>query len=419
HQATTNESANMGVTGEMQFVTEPSGVLFCPICQELCNDPVITQGCLPSRLCSDLHPNLALASLIQEVLYGCEYKGTAASVNLHLTNCPYEKIKGYIEFNEKRIIELQNQISEQSREISQLRNTSLIQPPTPTTLDGMTDILAGNSPEPLETWPFGDMQCRRTIAEHRTGVTSLCYHSGILYSGAYDGTIKVSNAESGQIVRSLKGHNMSVWALAVHAPTNRLFSAGSDADIKVWPMDEDVMDNVATLKNHSGKVYSLVINGNRLYSASSDRTIKIWDLQTLSCLATLAGHSDGVNSLTLANDKLISGASDRTVKIWDLSTAQCVSTIMDSSEVLDVTFGNNMLFTSTYDAHVNAFNLNDLGMVASMEGHNWEVWQVEYCSRGVLFSGSFDHTIKRWDIRNFQNTATLTGHKGFVHSLTI
>ncbi|KAJ3117089.1 E3 ubiquitin-protein ligase traf7, partial [Nowakowskiella sp. JEL0407] len=399
----------------------------------------------------DLHPNLALASLIQELLvycpnkelgcpekirleartyhlnvcmfapsecsyakYGCSFKGTNSTVQNHLLDCPFEKIKGYIKYNDLKIAHLESLLLQQSLEIQHLKNTANGKPFD--TLSNVSDVIISPTEEELmsaETWPFGDIQCRRTIAEHRAGVTSLCYHGGILYSGAYDGTIKVSNAESGQIIRTLRGHNLSVWALAVHAPSNRFFSAGSDGSIQVWSTDLDITTSLSTLKNHSGKVYSLVINGDRLYSASSDRTVKVWDLQSLNCLATLSGHTDGVNSLNLSSpDRLISAASDRTIKVWDLSTAQCINTINDyDSEVLDVTTGGNMIYASTYDAHVNVYNMNDYSQVASMTGHKWEVWQVEYCQQGVLFSGSFDHTIKRWDIRNFESTATLKGHK--------
>ena len=78
---------------------------------------------------------------------------------------------------------------------------------------------------------------------------------------------------------------------------------------------------------------------------------------------------------------------------------------------------SGLLFTSTYDANIAAFDLNTLSKVRTLRGHHWEVWQLQFVdaggggSDGVLFSGSHDHTIKRWDIRNFTETCTLKGHK--------
>jgi WD40 repeat protein len=78
--------------------------------------------------------------------------------------------------------------------------------------------------------------------------------------------------------------------------------------------------------------------------------------------------------------------------------------------VLDIAASSDMLFLSTYDASIHAYSLNNLERLRTMRGHNWEIWQVHYVD-GVLFSGSHDHTIKRWDPRTFQDTCTLKGHK--------
>ncbi|KAJ3092749.1 E3 ubiquitin-protein ligase traf7 [Quaeritorhiza haematococci] len=122
-----------------------------------------------------------------------------------------------------------------------------------------------------------------------------------------------------------------------------------------------------TLKLHQGKVYKLVVHQDRLYSASSDKTIKIWDISTLECLATLAGHEDGVNSIVpIGFGKLASGASDKSVRIWDLATCQAIQTINDTdSEILGLTTGQGMLFTSTYDTKISAYNLNDYSRVST------------------------------------------------------
>jgi WD40 repeat protein len=38
---------------------------------------------------------------------------------------------------------------------------------------------------------------------------------------------------------------------------------------------------------------------------------------------------------------------------------------------------------------------------------------------GKLFSGSFDHTVRRWDTRMWQCDLVLRGHKGYVHAMTL
>lgn len=88
----------------------------------------------------------------------------------------------------------------------------------------------------------------------------------------------------------MQGHTLSVWSLAIHTPSGRLFSSGSDGKIKgiisyvhqysyfvssvVWDLSSGVC--CKSLTNHTGKVYRLVVNGDKLYSASSDKSIKVF-----------------------------------------------------------------------------------------------------------------------------------------------
>ncbi|KAJ3343638.1 protein with putative role during mitosis [Gonapodya sp. JEL0774] len=366
--------------------------------------------------------------------------GTLSEARDHLGQCPFEKIKPYIERSEKRFSELEARLAELERErrlwLESGKGTSS---PEAAVLDAKAAGNGGTSSGYLngvvtederESLSLSHMSAWRTVSDHRAGVTSLAYTPGVLYAGAYDGTTKVFDAESGALMRSFRGHHLSVWALAVEPGGGRLFSAGSDGTIKVWDMsggDSDAddgwedgvaaavsaagMDDVSngqgggclrTLREHTGKVYSLITMEDRLYSASSDKTIKVWDLHDLSCIATLTGHTDGVNSLTpLGRDRIASAASDKTVRVWDLARSQTIYTLEDNdSEILSVAWSgssqgnpNGMLFASTYDANIVAY-AGDQGFrkIGTMQGHNWEVWQLQY-TMGVLFSGSFDHTI--------------------------
>jgi WD40 repeat protein len=242
---------------------------------------------------------------------------------------------------------------------------------------------------------------------------------------------------------------------------DRLFSASKDASIKVWdltfsrevdnvdppnletlnrsstpsPSESPSIGLLATLNDHQGKIYSLRISDDRyLYSGSGDRTIRVWDTQDahMPCIGLYEGHADGVNAICFtessegysrSSSHLVSASNDKTVKLWDRTTKQMISSCTLDSEVLDVAYSldTNLLFASTYDATISGYDLRmpvSSTAVTVLHGHNWEVWQLEVVE-SCLFSGSFDHTIKRWDLRMFECSATLSGHQGFVHAMTL
>ncbi|KAG0220537.1 E3 ubiquitin-protein ligase traf7 [Mortierella sp. GBA43] len=469
-----NESEN-----EVEFLHTPSPSILCPVCHDVCRDPVITNGYL--------HPNLALSGLISEllvyctnkkygcpqilrqdalhghVLYcsyapsqcpnkglGCPYKGSIRDAKDHVQNCVYERFKGYIDATNKRFERLESLLSynvrqDQAKEIERLQRIirtgkAVVHNPAAESSGSASSSASAQATGSshgeistscdtrqavVSTFPHDEITCHRTIASHACGVTSVAVCQDKVFAGAHDGSTKVFDIESGQLLKDLKGHTMSVWGLAVVPSGDRYFSAGSDGTIKVWDwlQEDDEACLVKSIPDHNGKVYGLVVDQGRLYSASSDKMVKVWNTETLECLATFQGHTGGINSLAALSDasscQLVTGSSDKTIKLWDVTTGTCLRTVRrGTSEVLGVAVGDGMIFGSTYDAVIHVYDLNETQELGTLSGHNWEVWQLEY-GQGHLFSASFDHTIKRWDPRRFQCDLTLKGHKSFVHGMTL
>ncbi|OZJ04517.1 hypothetical protein BZG36_02242 [Bifiguratus adelaidae] len=403
---------------------------------------------------------------------GCTFTGTVLSSVEHLATCPFEKMKGFILATNEKLEELSQMVETQDREISKLKamlklsarrkssasdNLIALQMNATVSEDAeimnekeevVNGLIACHSSDALlsQTWPHGEIKCSRTISHHNCGVTSVVFYNDWIYAGAHDGSIKIFNCDDGAMPGSCSGHDISVWALAVSDATRRLFSAGSDGIIKAWDLDalcSPDVEPIEALVEHSGKVYGLVTREDFLFSVSSDRTVKIWSASDLICNATLTGHDDGINSVvSIDRNRIATGASDKTIKIWDISSGQVLSTITShSSEVLDLAYGDHMLFASTYDAIIHVYdervattgsavstvpNCNATFQAAqTLSGHSWEVWKLEY-TQGELFSASFDHTIKRWDMRAMVDiahgsagecTATLKGHRELLTTI--
>ncbi|KAG0002404.1 hypothetical protein BGZ65_002660 [Modicella reniformis] len=366
-------------------------------------------------------------------------EGTMRDAKEHLQNCVYERFKGYINSTNKRFEKLESLLSDQATEIGKLQriiragktvvyttaesneDSSI----SSSILDGQSHgessissaSSSGTKRTVVSTFPHDEITCHRTIASHPCGVTSVAVSQDKVFAGAHDGSTKVFDIDSGQLLKDSKGHTMSVWGLAVMPSGDRYFSAGSDGTIKVWDWlkEDEEACLVKSIPDHHAKIYGLVVDQGRLYSASSDKTVKVWDTETLECLATFQGHTGGINSLAALTDassrQLVTGSSDKTIKLWDVTTGTCLRTVRrGTSEVLGVAVGDGMIFGSTYDAVIHVYDLNGTQELGTLSGHNWEVWRLEY-GQGHLFSASFDHTIKRWDPRRFQCDLTLKGHK--------
>ncbi len=65
------------------------------------------------------------------------------------------------------------------------------------------------------------------------------------------------------------GHSDAVRALAV--ANDRLFSGSYDGTVKVW--DVKTMECLQTLAGHTGPVRTLVYSGGHMFSGSYDKTV--------------------------------------------------------------------------------------------------------------------------------------------------
>lgn len=81
------------------------------------------------------------------------------------------------------------------------------------------------------------------------------------------------------------GHTDAVRALAV--ANNRLFSGSYDGTVKVW--DVDTLACLKTLAGHTGPVRTLVYSGGHMFSGSYDKTARA--RSPASLMSTVQLHS--------------------------------------------------------------------------------------------------------------------------------
>jgi WD40 repeat protein len=103
-----------------------------------------------------------------------------------------------------------------------------------------------------------------------------------LASGSGDGSLKIWNARTGEVLHAIQAHGNDVWGVDFSPDGTRLASASMDGTVKLWDVDSG--DEVLTLRGHTRAVLGVAFSpdGDLLASAGADGTVRIWDARPWS-----------------------------------------------------------------------------------------------------------------------------------------
>jgi WD40 repeat protein/beta-lactamase regulating signal transducer with metallopeptidase domain len=299
------------------------------------------------------------------------------------------------------------------------------------TPDGKT-LFTGGALRILKVWDLATAKETASYqpAQERPEETSIILATvyspdGKLLATAHEnGLIQVRRAASGDVLRTLRGHEEAVTCLVFSKDGKMLISGSSDQTVRLW--DVETGKQRAALAGHASWVYALALSpdGKLLATGGYDKTVRLWDMETLKEQAVLTGHKGAVRALAFSPDgkTLASGAGDHTIKLWDLETRKEKTTLAGhEGTVRSLMFSpdGRMLASGSEDATIRLWDAAGTAKTV-LKGHGSGVTAVRFSPGGrYLVSAGMDATLRLWDVtaeppRQAQN---LRGHSDGVTCL--
>jgi len=183
--------------------------------------------------------------------------------------------------------------------------------------------LFGGSYRKVRLWDTGTWALRR---EHDIGEINPAYALSadgklLASGGTNENSIKVWDAESGELKLTLDGHEKGVLALAFSPDGRTLVSGSYDNTARLWDARSGAFKQALT-EDSLNAVFSVAFSPDGRWIASGTyHEVKLWDAETGLLRRKLSEESMGITyRVAFSPDgKTLAGASDATVKLWDVS----------------------------------------------------------------------------------------------------
>jgi len=130
--------------------------------------------------------------------------------------------------------------------------------------------------------------------------------------GGNDGNVKLFEATSGRLAKTMRGHVDWVTAVAFNRD-DRLVSGSDDQTVRIW--STKTATALRILKGHRGSVTGVAFSpdGLRVSSTGYEGTVKVWGANTGALVWSVAGHC-----LAISPDGhwLASGDQSNVIRLW-------------------------------------------------------------------------------------------------------
>lgn len=171
---------------------------------------------------------------------------------------------------------------------------------------------------------------------HRDDVHSVHWspNEQYLLTGSFDGTMRLWQANSGALTRTIRAHDGRIEDCYWDAQRDQLVSAARDGTIRSWDPHNGKL--ILDISAHDGFVLRLCAarKSRILYSASSDGSVRVWDRDDLRLIHMFKGFTGTPHDLSLSHDeKLLAVKDDNTsVRVYRTDTYELVDCLIEKAD---------------------------------------------------------------------------------------
>lgn len=259
--------------------------------------------------------------------------------------------------------------------------------------DGSLIATAGWDDGTIRIWDAESGMLTRTVdAFSPVSAVHYSFDGAYLVAGCGDRSIRVWATDDFQLLQAIEAHDARITAISWRAATREFATASQDSVVKLWKMtDAGRAEVVDQYRGHQGAVQAVeFLPDGRLISGGADGRVVFWTRQKAGKRQILRGHRGLVRAVDVTRDGrfVASGGHDYTLRLWDLKQDASIGLDGHVGAIRSVAFSpdDRLIASGGWDGKVGLWDPQEKRALW-IQDHKYPVWHVWFAKDGEVVVG--------------------------------
>ena len=264
-------------------------------------------------------------------------------------------------------------------------------------------IVSAGADGTLRVWNAGSGALVRTIELDEGAPTALAVGDRRALVGHKGGTIVLWDLERAEKLAAFQlGSSAAVTSLAFTSDANEFAAASQDGSVALFDIRTPATSaSLLNGRDGTGMIVAAAQSRAFVASAGADRAVRLWRAETETLSRTYRVQEGDITALDISSDGryLAAAVSDGSIRVWSSSSSRSVRTLKHN-RAATIAFGpDRLLATASDDGKVKVWNLRAGRIVRSLSGGGTTMRALSFAPDGrrVIGAGQ-DGVIRVWSL---------------------